>query len=59
MLHTLHSLRINSPEELTNTPPSKIRNRNSVGGKSPEIIWSVLERNGLSLRMSLKGFASA
>jgi len=48
ILHALHSLRINSLKELANTPPSKIRNRHSVGDKSFEIIQSVLERNGLS-----------
>ena len=49
ILRTLYRLRINSLEELAETPPHKIRTRHYVGDQSLEIIRSVLEKNGLAL----------
>ena len=47
ILWALYDLRINSLEELANTPPSKIMRCRNVGKKAIAIIKAVLEKNGL------------
>ena len=48
ILWVLYDLRINSLEELANTPLKKIGNRRDIGAKSIEIIRTVLEKNGFT-----------
>jgi hypothetical protein len=47
ILWALYFLRINSLEELANTPPSKIKSQRNIGEKALSIIKAVLKKNGL------------
>ena len=49
ILWALYSLRINSLDELANTPPRELMKRRNVGKKTIAVIKAVLEKNGFVL----------